>query len=145
MKSLHMLRASLALRKVRARLPRLRGTPEPELDLTPVRARLDEMLARVTPATAWQAGRVLESYVDNHLTEWLAKVALHHETVATEVDLLAARVAEVRALYEVHHDHQSGVLDHLEGAVSHALERVSDPDSPYYQPEPRLRRRKGNR
>ncbi|WP_309111937.1 hypothetical protein [Saccharothrix sp.] len=145
MKSLPMLRAALALRKVRARLPRLRGTPEPQLDLTAVRAELHGMLARVTPTTAWQAGPVLESYVDTHVADWLAKVKVHHETLATELDLLAARVAEVRELYQVHHDDQTGVLDDLEGAVSHALERVSDPDSPYFQPEPRNHRKGGNR
>jgi hypothetical protein len=145
MKSLPLLRASLTLRRVRARLPRLRATPQPDLDVTTVRARLDEMLDRVTPATAWQAGRLLESFVDTHVADWLAGAKVHHETLATELDLLAVRVTEVRELYQVHHDDQTGVLDDLEGAVSHALERVSDPDAPYYEPEPRKQRRGGNR
>ncbi|NUT99103.1 MAG: hypothetical protein HOY78_44580 [Saccharothrix sp.] len=145
MKSWPMLRASLALRRVRTRLPQLRATPEPDLDVTAVRARLDEMLDGITPATAWQAGRLLESFVDTHVADWLAKARVHHETLATELDLLAVRVAEVRELYQVHHEDQTGVLDDLEGAVSHALERVSDPDAPYYEPEPRKQRRRGDR
>ncbi|XVV04490.1 hypothetical protein ACQPW3_03475 [Actinosynnema sp. CA-248983] len=136
MKSLPMLRASLALRQVRARLSKLRRTPEPQLDLTAARAKLHEELARVTATTAWQAGRELESIVDNSVADWLAKVEVHHRSLTTELELLATRVTEVRELYQVHHEDQTKVLNDLEGAVSHALERVSDPDSPFFQPDP---------
>jgi hypothetical protein len=145
MKSLPLLRASLKLRRIRARLPGLRREAEPVLDLSDVRAALDSMLERVTAETAGRAGPMLESYVDTHVAEWLSRGKADHQAVISELGLLATRVTEVRELYRVHHDDQDAVLADLEGAVSHAWQRVTEPDTPYYEPEPRSKRRGENR
>ncbi|TCO52914.1 hypothetical protein [Actinocrispum wychmicini] len=144
MKVLPLLRASLTLRKVKARLPRLRGMKGPVLDEESVRAKLASKLAGVTGATAGQAGPHLESYVDNHVADWLDRMAVHHRTLLAELDALAVHLAGLKERYRIQVEDQKLRVDDLEGAVSHALKRVSDPDSPFHEPEPRSNHRGAN-
>ncbi|RDI24506.1 hypothetical protein [Lentzea flaviverrucosa] len=141
MKSLPFLRASLALKQVRKHLPKLRGQSSPEIDMADVRTRALELADDVNDRNAVAAQPVLFGYVDAHIADWLANMKTHHDTVQAELDLLSVRVTEVKAFYQIHHDDQQNVLDDLEAAVSHALERLSDPDAPFYNPEPRNKRR----
>lgn len=141
MKSLPFLRTSLSLRQIRRRLPQLRGQSSPTLDLSEVRKKALELAAEVSQTNATAAEPVLAAYVDTHIADWLANVKARHDIVTAELDLLAVRVSEAKGFYQVRHDDQENVLDDLEGAVSHALERLSDPDSPFYEPEPRNKRR----
>lgn len=141
MKSRPLLKASVSLRLIRFRLPRLGSKREPAIDLSTVRREIETLLDRVTAGSVEQAGLLLDHYVDSYVADWLGRANVHHRTVTAELDVLAVRVSEARELFQVHYDDQAGVLDDLEGAVSHALERVSDPDAPYYEPEPRNKRR----
>lgn len=141
MKSLPLWRASLSLRKVKMRLPRLRGKSVPVIDLKPLSKKVLGMASGVTAGQAETARHILYGYVDAHVGEWLADAKARHDEVATQLDLIAARVVEAEALYLAHHEDQENVLHDLEGAVSHALDRVASPDVPLHEPEPRSKRR----
>lgn len=141
MKSIPFLRASAALRQVRKHLPKLRGQAPPPPDLAAVRDRALDLANDVDPRNAAAAAPVLFGFVDDHIADWLINVKAHHDTVEAQLDLLAVQVTEVTAFYQVHHNDQRNKLDDLEAAVSHALERLSDPDAPFYDPEPRDKRR----
>ncbi|MEU0878654.1 hypothetical protein ABZ345_08665 [Lentzea sp. NPDC005914] len=141
MKSLPLLRTSLSLRKVKLQLPRLRGKSVPVIDLKALSRKLLGMANEVTAAQASAAEPILYGYVDTHVGEWLADARAHHDKVATQLDLIATRVVEAEALYLAHHEDQENVLHDLEGAVSHALDRVASPDVPFFDPEPRSKRR----
>jgi hypothetical protein len=144
MKSYSLMRASWALRKVKTHLPRLRSRPEPKIDVEGVQTKLKEMHARVTAETVRASGPVLDAYVDTHVADWLALMKTHHNTVTAELDKLAVEVAELTELYRIHLEDQEDVLNDLDGAVTHALERLSEPDSPFYEPGTRNERKGDN-
>lgn len=141
MKSLPLLRTSLSLRKVKTQLPRLRGRSVPVINLKALSRKLLGMAGEVTADQAKDAKLILHRLVDTHVGEWLAEAKAGHDEVATRLDLIAARLVEAEALYLAHHENQENVLHDLEGAVSHALDRVANPDVPLFDPEPRSKRR----
>ncbi len=141
MKSLPLLRTSLSLRRVKMRLPQLRGKSVPVINLKPLSKKLREMARQVGPSRTEAAEGILHGYVDTHVGEWLADAKARHDKVSAQLDLLATRVIEAETLYLAHHEDQENVLHDLEGAVSHALDRVASPDIPFHEPEPRSKRR----
>jgi len=141
MKSLPLLRTSLSLRRVKMRLPRLRGKSVPVINLKPLSKKLLGMADDVSAAQTKAAEQILHGYVDAHVGEWLADAKARHDKVTAQLDMIAARVVEAEALYLTHHEDQENVLHDLEGAVSHALDRVASPDIPFHEPEPRSKRR----
>ncbi|EWM12183.1 hypothetical protein [Kutzneria sp. 744] len=88
-------------------------------------------------------GRVTDEYVDTFVVDWLAAAKRKHDTVGVDLRLLAAHVEEIRTGFGIRLDHQEDVVSDLKAAVAHAWDRISDPDSPFF--EPRTRRMDGGR
>jgi len=87
----------------------------------------------------------VNAYVRAHKAEWALQIKATHNDLLTEIGSLAA---EAHALVEYRRilcEDQRDVMDDLDAAVAHALERVTDPDSPYHEPIRRSERRGGKR
>lgn len=85
------------------------------------------------------------AYVLAHKAEWALQIKAKHNEVMAAIGGLAA---EAHALVEYRRilcEDQRDVMDDLDAAVSHALERVTDPDAPYHEPIRRSERRGGKR
>ena len=102
------------------------------------------MIGKVAATTSNAARPDLDSYVDTYVAEWLARMKAHHDEVVAELDVLAGQVAGIEELYRTHLSDLDDMVGDLQRAVSHALERVSDPDAPYYEPVPRRQRKGGD-
>jgi hypothetical protein len=131
------------LREARESLQHLHSHPAPKLDVTQIRDKVMGMIATMAPDRRRAAEPALHAYVDTYLTDWLSEARTGHNKLLNEIDRIAGQVGEVRAMYLTLHEDQSAVLGDLERAVSHALERVSDPDSPYFEPVSRQQHRGG--
>jgi hypothetical protein len=87
----------------------------------------------------------ISAYVRAHKAEWALQIKAKHNEVLAEIGGLAA---EVHALVEYRRilcEDQRDVMDDLDAAVAHALERLTDPDAPYHEPIRRSERRGGKR
>lgn len=133
-----------ALRGYEKAFLRLSRKKAPELDLSNVRKEVDAMIGKVAATTAAAAKPALDSYVDTYVAEWLARMKAHHDEVVAELDVLGGQVAGIEELYRTHLSDLDDIVGDLQRAVSHALERVSDPDTPYYEPIPRRQRKRGD-
>ncbi len=129
------------IRRVERRLRGIHHRPERRLDLSELRRELAVRVAALAPEQRGPAAvEVLDAYVDTYISDWLSGMRGRHSAVLNEIDLLEVHVSRAREMLLALHEDQSARLADLEGAVSHALERVTDPDAPSYEPVPRQRR-----
>lgn len=133
-------KTSASLRQVERKLRVLRKIRKHKIDLVGVRKRLKAMRKAVDRSPGGATDQ-LNSYVDAHREDWVAKAKREHDGVLEDLHLLEVRVDEVRTGYEIRLKHHRDVVGYLRAAVTHAWDRISDPDSPYY--DPRVRRRHG--
>jgi hypothetical protein len=124
-----------SLKQVERKLRGLRKSRAHKINLFGVRRRLKTMnKADDLPAA--------DQWVDTHREDWIAKAKSSHDGVLEDLNLLEIRVDEIQAGYEVELEHHRDVVSYLRAAVTHAWDRISDPESPYY--DPRVRRRHGD-
>ena len=131
------------LRRVVKRLRHIHHQPSRPLDLDRIRDRFAEFLPPVG-AAGEKATADLDVYIDTHVAEWRREQRVRHEAVLGELDLLVIDIELVHKQFLTLHEDRNVKLSDLEGAVSHAMDRVSDPDNPYLSPGPR-KRHGGNR
>jgi cytosine/adenosine deaminase-related metal-dependent hydrolase len=131
------------LRRVVKSLRHINDQPSRPLDLNRIRDRFAEFLPPAG-AAGEQATADLDVYIDTHVAEWRREQRVRHEAVLGELDLLVIDIEQVRKQFLTLHEDRNVKLSDLEGAVSHAMDRVSDPDNPYLSPGPR-KRHGGNR
>ncbi|MGV9364467.1 hypothetical protein [Amycolatopsis sp. NPDC003731] len=85
---------------------------------------------------------LIDGYVQAHKAKWTLQLKASHNELLGEIEELAA---DARALVEHRRilcQDQRDIMDDLDAAVAHALERVTDPDAPYHEPV-RLSERRG--
>ncbi|MGX7826062.1 hypothetical protein ACTG9Q_13305 [Actinokineospora sp. 24-640] len=145
MNTFQIWKASLALKRVKHRLPKLSTEAHDGFAVATDEARLADTLKEVPMGALRKSGLIMDAYLDTFVAKWLTDAKAHHDSVTVKLDLVAARVAAVVEVCRIRHDDQEDVLHDLEAAVSHALERLADPDTPFYEPVSRAERRKGRR
>lgn len=87
----------------------------------------------------------IDAYVLAHKAEWLLQVKAWHNELLDEIGSLTAEARALVAHRRVLCEHERDVMDDVDAAVAHALERVTDPDSPYHEPIRRSERKGGKR
>lgn len=133
----------LALRGVVRRLRRIEARRDPALDLAKVRAQVRRLVAELTPGYDPEAVQAeIESYIDTFIYDFLRPLERRHHSCLGQLDHLEAKVqAYLEEAGALNLDVYSQ-LTHLDGAVTHALDRVSDPDTPFNDHIPQQRPRK---
>lgn len=133
------------LRKVMAELQSVHTEPEPDLvhDLSQLLDALRERIHAAVRAgnTEEQITQTIDAYVDTFISNWKGRMLSRHRQVLNRLDVLEVRVKPYLDRSDALHADDMSRLDHLDGAVSHALDRVADPDTPFMDPLPRQRRR----
>ncbi|MCG8915212.1 hypothetical protein L6E12_05335 [Actinokineospora sp. PR83] len=87
----------------------------------------------------------IDAYVTAHKAEWALRVKAEHNELLAELGGVAAEAHALVAYRRVLCEDQRDLVDDLDVAVAHALERVTDPDAPYHEPIRRSERRGGKR
>lgn len=141
------LRMPRDLRKVMAELVAVHAEPEPDLEHDFDRligGVKDRVHAAVRAGSSdEQITQVIDAYIDTFLSNWKGRMLRDHRRVLNRLDLLEVRVKPYLERSDALHSDDMSRLGDLDGAVSHALDRVSDPDTPFTDPLPRQRRRDG--
>jgi hypothetical protein len=130
-------------RSIEQRLRRLRERATPDIAVegltTDIGQKVKSLEQGIDPRTS------LNAYVMAHKAEWTLRIKARHNELLAEIGDLAV---EAHALVEYRRilcEDQRDVIDDLDIAVSHALERVTDPDAPYHEPIRMSERRGGKR
>jgi hypothetical protein len=89
--------------------------------------------------TEEQITEAIDEYVDTFISNWRGRMLGRHRQVLNRLDVLEVRVKPYLDRSDALHADDMSRLDHLDGAVTHALDRVSDPDTPFMDPLPRQR------
>ncbi|MET8996653.1 hypothetical protein [Amycolatopsis sp. NPDC004169] len=140
------LRKSRSERLPRALTRRLRDLhrrPLPEVSDTQLLADVGRKVGSLGQDGNGRA--YLNAYIEAHKAKWLLQLTANHNEFVAEIEALAA---EVHALVEYRRilcEDQRDIMDDLDAAVAHALERVTDPDAPYHEPVRLSERRGGKR
>ncbi|WET76203.1 hypothetical protein P3102_18875 [Amycolatopsis sp. QT-25] len=130
-------------RSIEKRLRDLQKREAPDIATAQLKKDIDRRLAALGEGADPAAS--IKNYVSAHKAEWTLKVKDEHNRRLTEIGGLAT---EAHALVEYRRilcEDQRDVLDDLDSAVAHALERVTDPDAPYHEPIRRSERRGGKK
>jgi hypothetical protein len=85
----------------------------------------------------------INAYVQAHKAEWELQIKARHNELLADIGGLAAEVHGLVEYRRILCEDQRDVMDDLDVAVAHALERVTDPDAPYHEPIRRSERRGG--
>jgi hypothetical protein len=91
------------------------------------------------------AAASIDAYIQAHKTEWALRIKSRHNDLLTEIESLAGEAHALVVYRQILCEDQRDVMDDLDVAVAHALERVTDPDAPYHEPIRRSERRGGKR
>ncbi|RSN46032.1 hypothetical protein DMC64_14920 [Amycolatopsis sp. WAC 04197] len=130
-------------RSIEKRLRYLRKREAPEIVTAQLAEDIDRKVAAVgegaDPTTS------IENYVMAHKAQWALKIKDEHNRLLTEIGGLAAEADALVEYRRILCEDQRDVLDDLDAAVAHALERVTDPDAPYHEPIRRSERRGGKK
>jgi hypothetical protein len=127
----------LVLRGVIKRLRQVESMPEPALNFDQLRPAIRAIVEKMAPETA--DGLVIAA-VDAHIAScihefWRAAQQHHNLTIAQLDELMVQMRSYLREVDGLNEDVYSQ-FTHINGAVTHALDRVSDPDTPFYDPIP---------
>ncbi|MDQ7803292.1 hypothetical protein Q5425_06095 [Amycolatopsis sp. A133] len=87
----------------------------------------------------------LNAYIQAHKAKWLLQLTASHNELVDEIRALAAEAEALVEYRRILCQDQRDIMDDLDAAVSHALERVTDPDAPYHEPIRLSERRGGKR
>lgn len=89
------------------------------------------------------AAAPLNAYIQAHKAKWVSEAKDQHNKLLIEIGKLEAETEALLESRRIRCEDQRDVMDDLDAAVAHALERVTDPDSPYREPVRRSERRGG--
>jgi hypothetical protein len=130
-----------------AELQQVHDEPEPDLNhdlerlVDGIKQRLQAAVYAGTPDD--KITEAIDQYIDSFISNWRGRMLSRHRHVLNRLDVLEVRVKPYLDRSDALHADDLSRLDHLDGAVSHALDRVADPDTPFMDPLPRQRRRDG--
>ncbi|GLW91196.1 hypothetical protein [Actinokineospora globicatena] len=85
------------------------------------------------------------AYILAHKAEWVLRAKSEHNEYLTEIGGVEAEAKALVEYCRIRWEDQRDLLDDLDAAVAHALERVTDPDTPYHEPIRRSERTGGTR
>lgn len=127
----------LVLRGVIKRLRSVESLPEPTLNFDQLRPAIRRIVEEMAPSNT--DGMVIAA-VDAHIAScihefWRAAQQHHNLTIAQLDELMVQMHSYLREVDGLNDDVYSQ-FTHLNGAVTHALDRISDPDTPFYDPIP---------
>ena len=127
----------LVLRGVVKRLRKVENEPEPVLSLDQLRSEVRGIVERM--AVSYSDGLILaevNSFLAAKIHEFWRDAQRHHNHTMADLNLLTAQVnAYIAEMHRLNDDVDSR-FGHINGAVTHALDRISDPDTPYFDPIP---------
>jgi len=124
------------LRQAMRELDRLtRERVEYAVDLNPIRDGLRELIGDHAPDVAdVQFRQAVDDYIRSSIAEIKASMHSRHDGVLSRLDRLEVLVRPYLALAgTLAHDRRSR-LSHLDAAVTNALDQLSDPETPIYDP-----------
>ncbi|GAA3039869.1 hypothetical protein [Actinokineospora globicatena] len=87
----------------------------------------------------------ITDYVRAHTAEWELRTKSKHNEYLAEIGGVEAEAKALVEYRRIRWEDQRDLLDDLDAAVSHALERVTNPDTPYHEPIRRSERTGGRR
>ncbi|MGI5247118.1 hypothetical protein [Dactylosporangium sp. CA-139066] len=126
---------SLGVRLVIRRLQRLPAGQDNVIDSERVGRELRDLIAGMAPEHIdEEIYAAIDQYVDSYVSQFRREMYERYNSDLIELDLLETRLRPyLEWADEVNSDERSRV-EHMNGAVTHALDRVSDPDQPYRDP-----------
>lgn len=139
----------IGVRRVIRRLEAIAGRHEQRreirLDIDAARAELESIVKRMAPDRVDEDLLVaLERFVDSFVSDFRREAYERYSADLNELDLLETKLRPYLDWADEVNAEERSKLTHMDGAVSHALDRVVDPDTPYRDPIPRTPRRVAN-
>ncbi|HKT00677.1 MAG TPA: hypothetical protein VJT31_14195 [Rugosimonospora sp.] len=120
----------LGIRSVMRRLRRYPAGHDDSIDVERVGRELHKLVAAAPEHVDEETFAAIDQYVDSYVSGLRSEMYERYSADLNELDLLEARVAAVSG------DDRSR-LEHMDAAVAHALDRLSEPDPPHLDPNPR--------
>lgn len=130
-------------RSVQQRVRDLEKRSAPAIAVTELKKDIGKKIVSLKGKTAPSAS--VNDYVMAHKAQWALQIKARHNELLADIAGLAAEAHALVKERQILCEDQRDVVDDLDIAVAHALERVTDPDAPYHEPIRRSERRGGKR
>jgi hypothetical protein len=119
-------------RSIEQRLRDVQKRPTPDVAVAKLTKDIGQKVEALREGT--DAAASIKTYILAHQTEWALRIRSQYNELLTEIDSLAGEAHALVVYRRILCENQRDVLDDLDVAVAHALERVTDPDAPYHEP-----------
>ena len=126
---------------IERRLRNLREPAPPDVAVAELARDVGRKIEELGPDAG--AAAPLDAYIQAHKAKWAVEVKDQHNRLLIEIGKLEAETEALLESRRILCEDQRDVMDDLDAAVAHALERVTDPDSPYHEPVRRSERKGG--
>ncbi|WP_117213942.1 hypothetical protein [Allorhizocola rhizosphaerae] len=127
----------LVLRGVVKRLRKLEAQRPPVLRFESMRPEIHRLVERLAPSHSdREVIAAVDAFIAGRIQEFWADATRDHNLTTAQLNELATQVrAYVQEVERLNEDVRSRFVD-MNGAVIHALDRVTNPDTPFFDPIP---------